>query len=82
MIYRNGATMTDTSADCTAVIHHGPGHQGTSVCDMVGKHLTHEVSPMGITFYWTDANADDDGNVYTGYFNESPEPIYGENNDG
>ncbi len=39
---------------CEAVIHHGPGHQSTTSCQLTGKHETHEANLAGQVVEWED----------------------------
>jgi hypothetical protein len=53
---------------CTAKIGHGPGHQSTSTCDILGPHRQHLVQSHDL--YWSGPSRK---LAFTGYFDESPE---------
>lgn len=51
------------SKPCGAVIHHGPGHQTKSFCEMRGEHNQH----TACGHFWSTKHA------FSGYFDNSPE---------
>lgn len=63
----------DSDAPCEAEIHFGPGHQSVARCQARGPHELHRVSRgLGEPLYWKDEDADENGRVFSGYFNDSP----------
>lgn len=53
---------------CTAELHHGPGHQSTTRCELTGAHEVHEGHYHGgIRATWRGQTAT------TGYFDEPPQ---------
>jgi hypothetical protein len=55
--------------NCPVGIHHGPGHQSTTKCNVEGSHEIHE------TFYGSYGQYASwkGGDVFTGYFDEPPD---------
>lgn len=57
----------DALEPCTAVVHHGPGHQSTTLCQLKGPHDVHLVwPPSNGCWEWRGAE------VTTDYFDELP----------
>lgn len=54
--------------NCTAVIHHGPGHQSKGQCERTDVHSQHRYTvPGGDTYYWHGPES------FSGFFDESLE---------
>lgn len=53
---------------CTATLRHGPGHQSTTECELVGEHAIHQChyGEFSELAYWRGDSA------ATGYFDEPP----------
>lgn len=52
---------------CFAVLHHGPGHQSTTRCELRGTHAHHSAEVMGEQVEWTGNDES------TGFFDELSE---------
>jgi hypothetical protein len=52
---------------CPAELHHGPGHQSTTLCAVRGAHEAHEAEVMGRTARWRGMTAT------SGFFDELPD---------
>lgn len=58
-----------SGADCTAIIHHGPGHQSTTSCELKGQHDRHRA------IYGADRQEArwKGEEVFSGFFDEPPQ---------
>lgn len=60
--------LYERRGECLALIHHGPGHQSSSRCELKGDHDVHQVAMRGReVMRW---RGDEES---TGFFDESPE---------
>lgn len=74
---KNGCPRCNTNQDrknrglCLAQLHHGPGHQSSTYCEVTGKHKIHRC-----IYGSFDQEATWTGSVFkrkfTGYFDEPP----------
>lgn len=55
------------TSECPSLLHHGPGHQSKTHCELTGEHEQHRAEVMREVMYWSGLNAS------TGFFDESPE---------
>lgn len=60
--------IRDTRHECSAVIWHGPGHQSSTKCQVIGNHRVHEAvyGSMEQTAKWRGKK------VFSGFFDEPP----------
>jgi len=60
-----------TNKRCTAILHHGPGHQSQTKCDVVGKHDVHHChyGCYREEAYWKEQDC------CTGFFDEPPDEV-------
>ena len=61
--------MINHAKPCRAVIYHGPGHQSTTQCYLIGPHEVHETR-YGSFDYLARWQGDE---VFSGFFDEPPE---------